>query len=82
VKEAYILPTLAPTLTNAQRVALVRIIEEAAEVQKCATKILRFGFVATDHNVSPPKTYDNNGDLMRELTDLMEANIALQKVVP
>lgn len=82
MKEAYILPTLAPTLTNAQRVALVRVIEEAAEVQKCATKILRFGFQAVDRNVSPPVTYDNNADLLRELTDLMEANITLQKVIP
>lgn len=51
--------------------ALVRVIEECAEVTKAYCKIQRFGDLAVD-----PVTgiaYDNVGDLLGELNDLEHA---------
>jgi phosphoribosyl-ATP pyrophosphohydrolase len=36
-------PELSPSLTERQKVVLVRIMEEAAEVQQAAAKTLRWG---------------------------------------
>ena len=57
---------------------LVHLIEECAEVQKAATKILRFGVEATD-----PKTgmhYDNAAALLDEMVDLTRALAAIKGV--
>jgi hypothetical protein len=79
--QRYILTDIHPALTPEQRIALTRIMEEAAEVIKCATKIMRFGIVAEDRVVKG-KMYDNNDDLMREMLDLMQANVDFQKAIP
>lgn len=52
---------------NTQEHLLVCLMEECAEVQKCASKILRFG--AHDHYPSKPR--DNTEDLLYELIDLL-----------
>lgn len=59
-------------LASEQQLSLVRLVEEAAEVQKAATKILRFGFIAIDE-VDRTKSYNNLGDLVQEMEDLNRA---------
>lgn len=55
-------------LTNAQRERLEMLAEEAAEVAKACTKILRHGY----HSFNPedPNHASNGDDLERELLDL------------
>jgi len=45
--------------TPYQRELVAQFIEENAESQKQAAKIFRFGLVAVDNTVTPPKEYDN-----------------------
>lgn len=77
----YIRPTLCADLMPEQVALLVRIMEEASEVAQAAAKMLRFGIVARDI-VHGDTIYNNNDLLMRELSDLMLANLDLQKSIP
>jgi NTP pyrophosphatase (non-canonical NTP hydrolase) len=61
-------------LTPAQVEALALIIEECAEVQHAATKILRHGLIATNPLLLESVT--NQEDLARELGDVI-ASISL-----
>jgi len=50
---------------------LIRLIQEAAEVQKAVTKLMIFGATATDPGTN--KSYDNVKDLIDEMDDLTHA---------
>lgn len=67
-REYYDLLPLDQRLHPQQQAFLVRIAEEASEVAKAATKILRFGLSATHHETG--KAYDNFKDLLVEVADL------------
>lgn len=59
-------PTVLPTPAEAER--LYMLIEEAAEVQQAASKILRHGY-DNHHPFNPPRN-TNRLDLLSELMDL------------
>lgn len=59
-----------------QRWLLIQLIQEAAEVQKEATKILLFGETATDGDGNE---YDNRKALENELNDLEASRIMLNQ---
>lgn len=58
-------------LTDAQAERLSMLSEEAGEVVQAIGKILRHGYVATDHNQSPPVKHDNGAELAIELGQLI-----------
>jgi len=68
-----------PFLSNSQRERLVLLIEECAEVQQAASKILRHGY--DSFHPSKPKGRNNKKELEKELGDLKSAIDLLQKDV-
>lgn len=54
-------------LTEAERERLEMLAEEASEVVKAVTKILRHGYYS--HNPHKPKDGDNRQQLVREIVD-------------
>ena len=51
--------------------ALIRVIQKASEVTKVVTKLLQYGFTATDERTGV--VYDNLNDMMSEFYDLQHA---------
>ena len=65
--------------TKAEAERLHYLIEECAEVQKCATKVLRHGWES--YNPTEFHGPDNRADLLNEIGDVLTAirEMALQK---
>jgi NTP pyrophosphatase (non-canonical NTP hydrolase) len=61
-------PELSPSLTERQKVVLVRIMEEAAEVQQAAAKTLRWGL----DSVHPVTRLANRDQIQAEFGDLCQ----------
>lgn len=73
MKRKYLHADLAPSLTGKERVALVRVMEEAAELQKEAAKALRFGLA----NRYPKRGPTNAQKMVAEFSDIEAALIDL-----
>ena len=57
--------------------ALIRVIQEAAEVIQVVTKLQQYGFTATDPKTG--KSYDNVSDMLNEFNDLEHAINTIRK---
>ena len=61
---------LSEELSSREQLLLIRLIEECAEVQQCATKMLRFG--PSNYHPADPHKETNLHAFRRELDDLWE----------
>ena len=64
-----------PSLTPAQAERLAMLIEEAAEIQQAATKILRHGY--DSHHPDDEKKTPNGTLLCEELTDFCAVTVVM-----
>lgn len=75
----YIKP-LSQAVTDDERLWLVKLMEECAELQQAAAKILRHGF--TKLNTDAPQLGTNEEQLEREVDDVDEAIGRLYRLRP
>jgi hypothetical protein len=67
----YLRSSLATNVTPGQRVALVQLMEECAELTVAASKTLRWGFASS--NPDAPQLGTNDDQLASEFRDVVSA---------